>query len=487
MKRLISIMLSVCLMLCGVTVFAENEITSIKISVKNTTMAVGETQKISVTKSPVNAEDVQYEYISDNPDVVTAAIGTLIAKSVGVASITVRVSGTDISDTIKIEVSDSTQEIPVEKITLKSSYIYIEQYKREKINYTVLPENATDCGVNFESSDTAVLTVDNKGYVYAKREGSASVIIKSDDGKAKAVVRVYVTGNDRYYDDDDDKRVRSLYITYDDENVDDEFELMERSSVQLSAKIYPSSASSKGVIWSSSDKRIATVDKNGKVTAVKKGSCTIYAKSEERTSVRDSFKLVVTDYIRYPDSIKIEPDKNAVLKTGSRVKMWAEISPTDTTERELYWQVSGNAKIDQSGMLTINDGGEIKVYAYSKNREVKGEYVINAEYSEDFFGLYGEKYNQPKSRRFKIHLDEMVSEWSARNSIFASADPCGNSDRIDINISADDKTITVSPADTWPQGDVYIFIKSSLSDIYGNQTGKNLKYKLNIRGTAYEA
>lgn len=486
MKRLILIMLSVYFMLCGVTAFAKNEITSIKISVKNTTMAVGETQKINVTKSPVNAEDVQYEYISDNPDVVTAAIGTLIAKNIGAANITVRVSGTDIFDTIKIEVSDSTQEIPVEKISLKSSYIYIEQYKREKINYTVLPENATDRGVSFESSDTAVLTVDNKGYVYAKREGSASVIIKSDDGKAKAVVRVYVTGNDRYYDDDDET-VRSLYITYDDENVGDEFELMERSSVQLSAKIYPSSVSNKGVIWSSSDKRIATVDKNGKVTAVKKGSCTIYAKSEERTSVRDSFKLVVTDYIRYPDSIKIEPDKNAVLKTGSRVKMWAEISPTDTTERELYWQVSGNAKIDQSGMLTINDGGEIKVYAYSKNREVKGEHVINAEYSEDFFGLYGEKYNQPKSRRFKIHLDEQVSEWSARNSIFASADPCGNSDRIDINISADDKTITVSPADTWPQGDVYIFIKSSLSDIYGNQTGKNLKYKLNIRGTAYEA
>lgn len=485
MKRLISIILSVCLMLCGVTAFAENEITSIKISVKNTTMTVGETQKINVTKSPVNAEDVQYEYISDNPDVVTAAIGTLIAKSVGVASITVRVSGTDISDTVKIEVSDSAREIPVEKISLKSSYIYIEQYKREKINYTVLPENATNRGVNFESSDTAVLMVDNKGYVYAKREGSASVIIKSDDGKAKAVVRVYVTDNDRYYDDD--KTVRSLYITYDDENVDDEFELMERSSVQLSAKIYPSSASSKGVIWSSSDKRVATVDKNGKVTAVKKGSCTIYAKSEERTSVRDSFKLIVTNYIRYPDSIKIEPDKNAVLKTGSRVKMWAEISPTDTTERELYWQVSGNAKIDQNGMLTIHDGGEIKVYAYSKNREVKGEYVINAEYSEDFFELYGEKYNQPKSRNFKIYLDERVSEWSARNSIFASADPCGNGDRIDINISADDKTITVSLADTWPQGDVYIFIKSSLSDIHGNQTGKNLKYKLNIRGTAYEA
>ena len=134
MKRLISIMLSVCFMLCRVTAFAKNEITSIKISVKNTTMTVGETQKINVTKSPVNAEDVQYEYISDNPNVVTAAIGTLIAKSVGVASITVRVSGTDISDTVKIEVSDSAREIPVEKISIKSSYIYIEQYKREKRN-----------------------------------------------------------------------------------------------------------------------------------------------------------------------------------------------------------------------------------------------------------------------------------------------------------------------------------------------------------------
>ena len=105
MKRCISIILSLTLLLTGTLVFAEEgAVESIKIGLSKTTMKVGETQKILVSVTPSNAM-AQYEYESDNPDVVTAAIGTLIANSEGTANITVRVSGTEIQDTVAVTVS----------------------------------------------------------------------------------------------------------------------------------------------------------------------------------------------------------------------------------------------------------------------------------------------------------------------------------------------------------------------------------------------
>lgn len=51
------------------------------------------------------------------------------------------------------------------------------------------------------------------------------------------------------------------------------------SSSTLRPQLFPSTATNPTVTWLSSDPDIATVDANGKVTAVKKGSCTVYAYS----------------------------------------------------------------------------------------------------------------------------------------------------------------------------------------------------------------
>ena len=56
--------------------------------------------------------------------------------------------------------------------------------------------------------------------------------------------------------------------------------ITEGNSETLTATVAPSKATNKKVTWSSSDKTIATVDSNGKVTAVKAGTVTITVKTE---------------------------------------------------------------------------------------------------------------------------------------------------------------------------------------------------------------
>lgn len=501
MKRIISIVLTAALLLTTLTAFAEeSDVQSIKIGISSTTMKPGETQKIVVSVTPTNANPV-LEYESDNPEAVTAAIGTLIANNEGVANITVRISGTEIQDTVQVTVSNKTTEeenpgsdesgdnkedkpeeesIKVKKITVENKTLYLERYESERIVYSVSPDDATNQNVNFKSSNTSVATVDDRGYVYAKRSGNTTITLESEDGATTASVRVYVS--EEYEDDDDyDSTLRSIYITYDDEILTNKFEVMESTTIQLGIKASPSSASKK-VTWRSSNKRIATVDSNGKVTGVKKGSCTIYATSTTNSSKRDSVTIVVTDYVKYPDRITVTPQENAVYETGNTVLFTASLYPEETTETDVIWKVTGGAAINQNGLLTITDGGEITVKAYSSNQKTVGEYKFNAIYSEGYFTQIGAAYNLMNTRNIEMYFDVDVSAYSAMNNIFATTDVAGNAERIKLSVRTEGKKLIVAPAEFWSEGDVYIFIKGTLCDVHGNALGKNLKYKLNIRG-----
>ena len=484
MKRIFAFVLSVCLIMTGLSVYAdeESELRAIKISLNSNVMSVGETQKITVSVLPSGAL-VKLKYESDNPDVVTAAIGTVIAKSEGTANITVTADGTDISDTLQITVKnageeDKTETVYTSKITPENKTIYLERYDYAKIRYTVLPENAGNTDVYFESSNTSVVTVDKNGSIYGRKAGNATVTLTTADGKTTASVKVYVT---EYDDDSDDSYLRSVYITHDDETVGNKFEIMEKESVTFGIKTYPSSGN-KSVKWRSSNTKIAAVDQNGKVTAVRSGTCTIYATSTVNKSVSDSVTVIVTDYVRYPDRITVTPQEGAVFETGNKIKFTANVYPDDTTEREIYWRATGGAIIDQNGVLSITDKGEIKVYAYSKNYKTVGEYSVNALYSKDHFKIYGAEYNVPQNRSVIITFDTAVSYLSAHSSIFASSDETGNGERINVYINVSDNTVTVSPSALWQTGDVYIFIKGTLSDTNGNMLGRGMKYKLKVRG-----
>ena len=500
MKQMISLALAFVLLLTGFNAFAETtDVQSIKIELKSTVMRPGETQRMVVSVTPSTTTPV-LEYESDNPDVVTAAIGTLIANAEGVANIIVRVSGTQIYDSVTVTVSDkitdddkpesddtgdaedenqNSESIKVNKINVENKTLYLTRYETERIAYSVSPDNASDTKVLFKSSNTSVVTVDDDGYVYAKKKGNATVTLESDDGGAKATVKVYVS--DDYEDEDYDSSLRNIYITYEDEIVKNKFEVMETETLQLGIKSSPSSASKK-VSWRSSNKRVATVDNNGKVTGVKKGTCTIYAASTVNSSKRDSITVVVTDYVRYPDKIAVTPQDNAIFETGNTFFLFATLYPEDTTETDITWKVDRGAVINKNGQLTVTDAGEITVRAYSPDRKTVGEYKFNAVYSEGHFTTIGGAYNLTNDRGIEMFFNTDVSAYSAMNDIFAACDASGNGDKIGLSVKTDGRKLTVSPGESWPEGDVYIFIKGTLSDTKGNTLGKNLKYKLNIRG-----
>jgi uncharacterized protein YjdB len=156
----------------------------------------------------------------------------------------------------------TVKSIAVASIGLNQKSAKLAVGAKLQLSAKVAPTNATFKTLTWSSSNTKVATVDASGKVKAVGAGTATITAKAPSGKTaqcKVVVHTVavtqVTLN---------KRTTTLGV---------------KSSVQLTAKVTPTNASDQKVKWTSSNKKVATVDSNGKVVAVGKGTVFIYAKA----------------------------------------------------------------------------------------------------------------------------------------------------------------------------------------------------------------
>ena len=283
--------------------------------------------------------------------------------------------------------------------------------------------------------------------------------------------------------DDEDRIPDYLRIYIDGDSVKEgkEVELMQKSTLKLTAKTFPSSASN-SVKWYSSDEDIATVSSSGVVTALEEGQCRIYVRSSVKSSRKTYITLNVTEYVRYPDKLTLEPEKESVLETGNTIKFNVKYYPEDTTETRLHWMViGGNASINQKGEVTILNKGKVTVRIYSDNLKCSAEYTFQAKYSENHFEEVGECFNLADNRSILFTFDNDVNALSAANSIFSSNSQDGNGEVTEAYVTVSGNIVRVTPKTVWKKGENYIFVRDTLMDINGDKLNKNIKYKVNAR------
>ena len=173
------------------------------------------------------------------PTIWITAIGTITAVSTSCSSSVVPVTG----------VSLDKESLP---LGIGDSYTLIA---------TVLPENVTDKSVNWTSSDSTVANVDNNGKVTAVSEGQTTITVTTNDGGFTDTCQVTVY----------QEIIHVIGVSLDKESL----ALGIGESDILIATVHPENATDKSVTWSSSNNNVATVDNNGKVTAVSEGQTTI--------------------------------------------------------------------------------------------------------------------------------------------------------------------------------------------------------------------
>jgi hypothetical protein len=120
---------------------------------------------------------------------------------------------------------------------------------------------------------------------------------------------------------------------------------------QLKAKIYPENAVNPGLIWSSADTSIVSVDAYGVLyTYGRIGSTTIRLASKENPDVYVEYPVDVTVHVK---GITSNINSKQILRTETAKSVDVDVSffPPDATNKKLIWSVGdeGVAKIEGSG------------------------------------------------------------------------------------------------------------------------------------------
>lgn len=161
-----------------------------------------------------------------------------------------------------------------------------------------------------------------------------------------------------------------------------EEEVYAGSQVTMASYIYPEDADNQNLNWVSSDETVATVDKNGVVTAKADAAgktVQITAIAEDRGTIYGVGTVTVVKPTKTVavKKIKLTASKKTI-KAGKSIKIKATVKPVTATNKKLTWKTSNKkyATVTQKGKVTAKKKGKghtVKITATSKsNPKIKG-------------------------------------------------------------------------------------------------------------------
>ena len=222
-------------------------------------------QDEKITKA---AEKLTLAWTSSDESVATVdETGTVTAVAAGEAEITAAVKDTEMQDVCVITVKVSAKELKVPD-TLD---VKLNDTDETAIEAKCEPEDASNISFDFASSDEEVATVDKDGKVKVLKAGECDITTTlMQDGEKVAEKTTHVKA---FYE------VESITL---DSN---EGKLTVGNSHTIKATVAPEEVAAETTIeWSSSNEKVATVDSNGKVTAISSGNATITATAGEESA-----------------------------------------------------------------------------------------------------------------------------------------------------------------------------------------------------------
>lgn len=154
-------------------------------------------------------------------------------------------------------------------------------------------------------------------------------------------------------------------------------------TAQLTAEVTPSYADNKRVTWQSSDEKVATVDENGKVTAVGNGTATITA-----TSVSGSYTATVSVTVKIPVEIQkltIEAEKEILTKIGESTELKVKIEPENADLQKLIWK-SHNEKVaivNENGKVTAVGNGTAEITVTTEDGKITASIMITVKVPDE--------------------------------------------------------------------------------------------------------
>ena len=313
----------------------------IEIQEQNITINKGDSKTLNVNYYPENTTDAKDVTWTVSPEgIVSVKNNELKALAAGTAIVTATVGNKTATTTV-------TVKVPLNGIILNETDVTLNRPETVDLDVTLDPVDATvdDDTVEWTSTNEEVATVDDNGVVTPHKSGTAYINAKVEDKEAtcKITVKVPLEGI----------------------SVEGETTLLKNQYNNLKVTYTPEDTTYEGgLTFTSSDESVATVDENGRVTALKEGITTITVTAEENgQKFEDKYELTVEEVKM--DSIAIDT-VDFELGINRTQQLNVNFYPENTTDdRTVTWSSSDDSivKVDENGVVTALKEGTAVITA----------------------------------------------------------------------------------------------------------------------------
>lgn len=327
----------------------------LEITAPNTYLDLDGTAKLQLSAvcTPDDAMQ-QVKWSSSNEKVATVdENGVVTGKKVGKVTITATAAdGSGVKNKITLQVVRGVSSLVIEGADT------VAEGRTITLKTIAMPEGATVKNVKWSlNCDSSVATISTTGKLTAKKKVGVTVVTVTATSVQNPEITATHTVTIR-------PSVSSMKITAPQTFID-----VLSPTLQLGVTCYPEESSQK-VTWSSSNTKIATVDENGLVTALKRGTVTITAKATDGSGKTTKVTLKVVDAVT---GLTIQGVKN--VGQGCTITLKATILPEGATNKQVVWSVDCDkniATIDQQGRLKAGknlDADAVTVIVTAKSAE----------------------------------------------------------------------------------------------------------------------
>ena len=406
----------------------------VSISMKDSTsIQYGQTEKLVVTYNPEDTTDdktITWES-SDKNTAEISADGTITAKNVGTATITAKTTTGKTANCVV-----TVLPVELNSISIKEQNVTLNKNENKNLTVTYNPENTTDDKtVTWEVADTNIVTIDETGKITPVNAGTTTITAKVGEKTATTTVTVVIPLESINLNETDKKLLKNetldLSVTYNPEDTTDD-KTVEWSSTDetvakvedgkvttlasgttyIKAKVGDKEASCKVSVivpltgiklnkesvtllkgqtdtlittfapedttfvgkasYKSSDESIITVNKDGKITAIKEGEATVTATVKDGENEFSATCEITVNEIPL-NTITIDK-KDFELNVSESEKLNVIFEPENTTDdKTIEWSSSDESivSVDSEGVVTAKAEGTAFITAKVGEKETQ--------------------------------------------------------------------------------------------------------------------
>ena len=269
--------------------------------------------------------------------------------------------------TMPTETPDPDDPIVVTGITLDKTTATVEEGAKVTLTATVTPGNATDKTVTWSTSNETIATVSD-GVVTGVKAGEVTITAKAGDKSATCTVTVTAASTEPEVVPVTGVTLSQTAVTLDIDQ-----------SITLTTTVAPENATNKAVTWASDKTDVATVDANGKVTAVAAGTANITVTTAD--GGKTATCTVTVNPAADPDPVVTDVEISGAANTltvGGSLKLTATVLPAGVSQ-QVTWSISSGsdiATVTSEGVVTATGAGKVVVRATADGTAIYGEWTI---------------------------------------------------------------------------------------------------------------